>query len=89
MKNLIKEKKSDKSDIAGFINNSDLNKRVATLTTREELKAEQDKIVKSQAIDSSYFRDKSHFEGDDAQSYLVFQPMYRYFKKRLVMLIVF
>ena len=79
----------DKSDIAGFINNSDLNKRVATLTTKEELKPEQDKIIKPQAFDSSCFRGKSHFEDDDTQSYLVFQPMYRYLKKRLVMLIVY
>ena len=30
--------------------------------------------------DSSYFRGKSHFEEDGTQNYLVFQPMYRYFK---------
>ena len=29
---------------------------------------------------SSYFRGKSHFEEDGSQNYLVFQPMYRYFK---------
>ena len=35
----------DKSDIAGFINNSDFNKKLATLATKAELKAEQDKII--------------------------------------------
>ena len=41
-----------------------------------ELKSEQDKIIKSQAFDSSYFRGKTHFVDDDgSQNYLVFQPM--------------
>ena len=57
----IKQKQlADKSDIAGFINNSDLNKKVATLATKAELKAEQEKIIKLQAFDSSYFRGKSY-----------------------------
>ena len=30
--------------------------------------------------EKSYFIGKSHFEEDDTQNYLVFQPMYRYFK---------
>ena len=33
-----------------------------------------------QTFDSIYFRVKSHFEEDGTQNYLVFQPMYRYFK---------
>ena len=37
--------------------------------------------MKLQAFDLSYFRGKSHFEKDGTQNYLVFQPMYRYFKK--------
>ena len=37
--------------------------------------------MKLQAFDSSCFRGKHHFEGDDTQNYLVFQPVYRYFKK--------
>ena len=35
---------------------------------------------KLKSFDSSYFIGKSHFEEDGAQNYLVFQPMYRYFK---------
>ena len=65
----------NKSDIAVFIDNSDLNKKVATLATKTELKAEQDKLTKLQAFDSTYFRGKSHFEDDGNQNYLVFQPM--------------
>ena len=51
------------------------------LATKPELKAEQDKVIKSQAFDSNYFRSKSHFEDDGIQNCLVFQPIYRYFKK--------
>ena len=46
-----------------------------TLATKSELKAEQEKMIKLQEFDSSYFGGKSHFE-DDTQNYLVFQPMY-------------
>ena len=57
-----------------------MDKKVATLATKAESKAEQGKLIKLQAFDSNYFCGKSHFEGDDTQNYLVFQPMYRYFK---------
>ena len=54
----------DKSAISEFINNSDLDRKLATLATKAELKDEQDKIIKFQAFNSSYFRGKSHFEED-------------------------
>ena len=76
-KNLV-----DKSAIAGFISNAKLNKKVATLASKAELKAEKDKLIKLQAFDSSYFRGKSYFvDNDGTQNYLVFQSMYKYFKK--------
>ena len=53
----------------------------ATLATKTELKAEQDKNLKLQALDSSYFGGKNHFEGDGTLSYSIFQPMYRYLNK--------
>ena len=31
-------------------------------------------------FDSDYFIDKSHFEEDGTQNYLVFQPLNKYFK---------
>ena len=31
-------------------------------------------------FDTSYFIRKSHFEVDGVQNYLIFQPMYKYFK---------
>ena len=37
-------------------------------------------LKKLKTFYSSYFIDKSHFEEDGTQSYLVFQPKYRYFK---------
>ena len=37
-------------------------------------------LNKLKTFDSSYFIGKSHFEEDDTQNYLVFQPINRYFK---------
>ena len=51
------------------------------LATKAELKAEQDKIMKSLAFDSSYFLGKNHFRYDGTQKFLVFQPICRYFEK--------
>ena len=45
-------------------------------------------LKKLKTFDSSYFIGKSHFEEDGIQNYLVFQPMYRYFKKLLVLAVV-
>ena len=39
-----------------------------------EITKNKDKLKKLKTFDSSYFRDKSHFEEDGAQNYLVFQP---------------
>ena len=58
-----------------------MDKRVATLAKKAELKAEQDKITKLQAFDSSYFRGKSHFENAGTRNYLAFSPIQRHFKK--------
>ena len=72
----IKQKKVvSRFDIAGLINNTDLDKEVATLATKAKLKAKQDKIKKLQAFNSNYFRGKSHFEDDGTRNYLAFQPM--------------
>ena len=63
---------------------SDLDKKLVKLATKAELNAEQDKIVKLQAFDSSYFRGKSHFEDDKTQNYLVFPLVHRCFKTLLI-----
>ena len=62
------------------MDNSDLDKKI-TLVSKSEIKAEQYKTVKFQAFKSGYFCGKSHFEDDGSQNYLVFQALYRYFKK--------
>ena len=67
--------------MAGFIYNSDLDKKIVTLVTKAELKAEPDKIVKLQALHSCYFGGKSQFEDDGMQNYLVFHSVYKYLKK--------
>ena len=77
----------DESNNSRFINNSDLDKKIATLVAKAKLKAEQDKIVKLQVFDSSYFRGKRHFEDDDTQNYLMFLPIYTFkntFKKLVI-----
>ena len=59
-------------DTFGFTNNLDLGKKIATLTTKAELKVDQDKIAKLEAFDSSYFHSKSYFENHGTQNYSVF-----------------
>ena len=62
---------------------------MATLATKAELRAEQDKIAKFQAFDSSYFPGCFEVVEDDCtQNYLVFQPVHRY-SKRLFIAIIF
>ena len=40
----------------------------------------KNELNKLKTFDSGYFIGKSHFEEDGTQNYLVFQPIYRYFK---------
>ena len=41
----------------------------------------ENELKKLQKCDAAYFRGKSNFEEDCTQNYLVFQPIYRYFRK--------
>ena len=41
----------------------------------------ENELIKLQKFDAAYFRGKSHFEEDGTQNYLVFQPIYRYFRR--------
>ena len=66
---------------ANFLKKVHLNAKLETLATKAEIKVEQDKVLKILAFDSSYFSDKSCFEDDGFQTYLVFQPIRRYVKK--------
>ena len=44
----------------------------------------ENELNKLKTFDSSYFIGKSHFEEDGTQNYLVFQPIFRYFKINMV-----
>ena len=57
---------------------SSLNRKITSNKSKDLLVENQLKKLKT--FDSSYFTGKSHFEEDGTQNYLVFQPMYRYFK---------
>ena len=41
----------------------------------------ENELKKLQKFDAAYFRGKSHFEEDGTKNYLVFKPMYRYFRR--------
>ena len=55
---------------------SNLNRKI----TQNKSKIVQNELDKLKTFDSVFFIGKSHFEEDGTQNYLVFQPMYRYFK---------
>ena len=57
---------------------SSLNKETTSNKTKH-LRVENE-FKKLKTFNSVYFRGKSHFEENGTQSYLLFQPMYRYFK---------
>ena len=48
----------------------------------------ENEFKKLQTFDSIYFRGKSHFEEGGTQNYLLFQPMHRYFKGLLVLVVL-
>ena len=63
----------------------DLNRKIKTLATKEDMKAvatKADKIVKLQTYDLSLVIGQSYFNNDESQSFLIFQPLY-YNLKRL------
>ena len=56
-----------------------LNQKINSNKTKHLLVENESK--KLQTFDSLYFGGKIHFEQDGTQNYLVFQPMYWYFKR--------
>ena len=57
---------------------SSLDNKIPTNKTKNE--SIENELKKLKIIDLSYFIGKSNFEEDGIQNYLVFQPIYRYFK---------
>ena len=60
-------------DISGFVNN--LNNKMKKLATKEELKAEQRKLLKFQTFHLGYFLSKNFVINDGTQNYLIFSPL--------------
>ena len=57
----------------------DISKRITSSKSKHLLV--ENELKKLQKCDSSYFIDRNCFEEDGVQNYLVFQPMYKYFKR--------
>ena len=57
---------------------SNLNRKIIQSKSKHLLV--ENELSKLKTFDSGYFIGKSHFEEDGTQNYLVFQPMYRFFK---------
>ena len=55
-----------------------LTKKITQSNTKHLLV--ESELNKLKTFDSGYFNEKSHFEEDGTENYLVFQPVYRYFK---------
>ena len=58
---------------------SSLNRKIISNKSKHLLV--ENELKKLKTFDSIYFIEKSHFEEDVTHSYLVFGPMYKYFKK--------
>ena len=56
-----------------------LDKNITSNKTKHLLV--ENEVKELQKSDSTYFRGKPHFEEDGTKNYLVFQSMYRYFKR--------
>ena len=69
-----------------------LNTKLTTIATKAELKAEQDKIIKLQKYDLSYFLGRNSFGDDGFQNTFVYQPKFNTFElkktRALIMLSV-
>ena len=57
---------------------SNLNRKITQNKSKHLLV--ENELNKLKTIDSGYFTEKSRFEEDSTQNYLVFQPIFRYFK---------
>ena len=58
---------------------SSLNRKITSNKSKHLLV--ENELKKLKTFDSSYCIGKSHFEEDGTQNYLIFQPMYKYFKR--------
>ena len=63
-----------KSDISNLVKSSYQNIKLRPLATKSDLNAEQDKIVKLQTHDLTFFLAKKVFGDDGLQNMFVYQP---------------
>ena len=67
------------ADISSLVKKSDYNKKITEV---------ENNIKKLETFDVSYFRGKNYFDEDGTQNYLIFQPIYRYFKVNSVVNVI-
>ena len=71
-KTLVSNVEDKIPNISNLVKKSDYNTNITNI---------ENNVRQLQAYDLSYFKGKQYFdEGSGKQNYLVFQPMYRYFK---------
>ena len=68
------------------MNNSDLNGKIKTSGTKVVLNTEQYRIEKLQTYDSSLFIGQTYIMNYRSQNGLIFQPIYKTFKKAAVIM---
>ena len=66
---------------------SSLNRKITSNKTKHLLV--ENELKKLETFDSIYFHGKSHFEDDGTQNWLVFQPIQKYFKTVLLIVIFY
>ena len=66
---LLDAKTKQKKFVDGFGLNEKIKEEIKHLPTQAELKVEQDKIVKLQTFDLSFFIGQSYFTNDGSQNY--------------------
>ena len=65
---------------ANVITKGNFDAKIIDIKKTKKQNKKNTKMKKLQTFDWSYFRDKSYFEEDGTQNYLVFQAIIRYFK---------
>ena len=67
---------------ANLITKTEFDANLSSLNRKITANKSKSLLVENElkTFDSSYFISQNHFEGNGTQNYLVFQPLYKYFK---------
>ena len=68
---------------ANLVTRTDFDHKLKIQINKTKHLLAENELKKLKTFDSIYFRGKSHFKEDGWKNYLVFQPVYRYFKRVL------